>query len=463
MTDIVILGGGISGLATAYNLQKMAKEAGLNVRLTLVEKEERVGGKFTSVREKGFLCEGGPPGFLDNRPETLKLCNELGLEMLRSKDASKKRFIYTGGRLHILPESPGAFLKSGILSPWGKLRVLLEPFTKPSQEEDETVAGFARRHLGKEAAEKLIGAMIAGIYAGDSEQLSLKSCFPVMLELEKEGNGSLIRAMIRRMRAAKKGSKAKALPSGNLTSFKDGIVVLTGAIRKALEGEVLSGRKVEKLSRSGKGYDVFLEGEGVPLKADVLVLALPAYAAAGVLSGLNAWLSKQLTDIPYVPASVVCVGYREEDMPYPLGGFGFLIPKGEGRRILGCRWDSSTFDYRAPPGHVLLEVIVGGAANPDAAFLDDGALLELVKGELRDTMGLVEEPVFVKIFKHEKAIPQYVVGHAKKLEEIEEHLKSFTGLFITGNSLRGISVNDCTTNAPIVARKVIEFVKSLKR
>lgn len=453
------MGGGISGLATAYNIQRIAKDAGLNIKLTLVEKEGRVGGKFSTVRENGFLCEGGPPGFLDNRPETLKLCSDLRLDTLPSKEASKKRFIYTGNKLHRLPESPGAFLRSGLLSIRGKLRTLLEPFTRPSDEDDETVASFARRHLGREAEEKLIGAMIAGIYAGDPDQLSVKSCFPVMLELEKEGNGSLIRAMFKRMKAAKKGSKARALPSGNLTSFKDGITTLADAIRDALKGEIITGRGVASVKRSGSGYEISFK-DGGTLRAEVLVVALPAYAAAEVLSGLDERLSRQLAGIPYVPASVVCLGYREEDLPYPLDGFGFLIPKNEGRKILGCRWDSSTFDYRAPTGHALLEVIVGGATNPDVAFLADKALLELVKNELRDIMGISKEPVFVKIFKHEKAIPQYVLGHNRRLEEIEQLLKGYPGLFITGNAFRGIGVNDCTRNAAIVASKVIEFMKS---
>ncbi|MFQ5800298.1 MAG: protoporphyrinogen oxidase [Candidatus Hydrothermarchaeales archaeon] len=463
MVDLVILGGGISGLATAYATQEMAEEEGLKLKLTLIEKEARLGGKIMSVREKGFLCEAGPAGFLDNKPETLKFAGDLNLTTLPSKEAAKKRFIFTNRRLRRVPESPVTFLKSDILSLKGRLRVLLEPFTKPTQKEDETIADFATRHLGKEAQEKLISSMVVGIFAGDSENLSLKSCFPVMVELEKEGGGSLIKAMFKRMKMAKKDSKVKASPTGNLTSFKDGVESLTDTLSRALEAQILTGRSVETIKkRDGPGYEVFLEGEKTPIVADVLILALPAYAAADVIKGVDERLSRVLAGIPYAPASVVCLGYRKEDVPHSLDGFGFLIPKKEGRRILGCRWDSSTFDYRAPPEHVLLWAIVGGAIKPDLALLEDEVILKLVKEELREIIGVSKDPAFIKIFRHEKAIPQYVVGHSARLEEIERLLEGYPGLFITGNAFRGVGINDCTRNAPIVARKVINYVKGLK-
>jgi oxygen-dependent protoporphyrinogen oxidase len=464
MTEVVILGGGVSGLATAYAIQEMAKVGSLDLKLTLIEKEKRLGGKVMSIREKGFLCEAGPAGFLDNKPETLELASVLGLKTLPSNEAAKKRFIFTGNRLKRVPEAPTAFLKSDILSVKGRLRVLLEPFTKPSKEEDETIAGFASRHLGKEAQEKLISSLVVGIYAGDSENLSVKSCFPVMLDLEREGRGSLIKAMFKRMRKAKKGnndSKA-ATPSGTLTSFKDGMARLTDGVKDALHGRVLTGQGVENIRKKEPSrYEVFLEGESKPINADVLVLALPAYTSAAVLKGLDDKLSKELSEIPYVPASVVCLGYPKEDVPHSLDGFGFLIPKIGKRRVLGCRWDSSTFESRAPSEHVLLWSIVGGALNPDLAFLEDDALVELVKGELREILGITKEPGFIKIFRHEKAIPQYVVGHSKRLERIEKLLDNYPGLFITGNAFRGIGINDCTRNAPIIARSVIEHVKGL--
>jgi oxygen-dependent protoporphyrinogen oxidase len=462
MVKVAVLGGGISGLAIAYAIQEIAREEGRVVEVTLIEKENRLGGKIQSFKEKGFLCEWGPSGFLDSKPETLKLAGDVGLKTLPSKAASKKRFIYFGRKLRRVPEGPAAFIKSDILSAKGKLRVLLEPFTKPSREGDETIAGFGRRHLGSEAEERLVSSMVVGIFAGNSEELSLKSCFPVMADLESEGGGSLFKAMIKRMKAAKKakkGKKVSASPTGSLTSFDDGMVGLVDGVRGALVGNILTGKNVKEVKiRRGDGYEVFIENEEETLDADVLVLALPAYAAAEIIGGLDKRFKVAL-EIPYAPASVVCLGFRKEDVPHSLDGYGFLIPKIEDRGILGCRWDSSTFEGRAPQGHVLVEVIVGGAIKPDLAVLDSDSVLGLVKEELKGILGIVKEPVFEKVIKHEKAIPQYLVGHSKLIEKLDSILEDYPGLFISGNAYRGIGINDCTKNAPIVAKSVIEYLK----
>jgi oxygen-dependent protoporphyrinogen oxidase len=464
MVKVVILGGGISGLATAYALQEMAKEEGMKVELILIEKEKRLGGKIQSFKEKGFLCEGGPSGFLDSKPETLKLASDVGLRVLPSTQAAKRRFIYSGGRLRRVPEGPVSFIHSDIMSIPGKLRVLLEPFTKPAEVKDETVADFGRRHLGREAEERLVSAMIVGIYAGSSERLSLKSSFPVMATLESEGGGSLIRAMFKRMKAAKKASKTKkasASPTGSLTSFEGGMADIVHSVEQGLDVGIVTGKKVSSLKiREGGGYEIYYEGEKSPLEADVVVVTLPAYASAEVLGRLDKDFKAVLDEIPYAPAAVVCLGYREKDLPNRLEGYGFLVPPIEGRKILGCRWDSSTFEGRAPPGHVLVEVIVGGSVRPDLAALDRGSVLSVVKEELKVILGIEKEPVFEKVIRHEKAIPQYVVGHSKVLEKLDSVLDNFPGLFISGNAYRGIGINDCTKNASIVARAVIEYVVS---
>jgi oxygen-dependent protoporphyrinogen oxidase len=462
MTEVVVLGGGISGLSTAYQIQEMAKKEGLKINLTLIEKENRLGGKIMSIKERGFLCEAGPAAFLDSKPETLKLADAIGLKTFPSNEVAKKRFIYTRNKLQRVPEKPVAFLRSNILSIKGRLRVLLEPFSKPTDERDETIASFGERHLGREAQEKLISAMVIGIFAGDSKKLSLRSCFPVMLELENEGNGSLIKGMIRRMKKARKDPNARTTPAGNLTSFKDGMESLTKGVSKALKGRVLTGKTVKSVKKGEKsGYEVFLKGEKRSLKADILVLAVPAYSAADFIRELDPELGKELEGITYAPASIVCLGYRNEDVPNSTDGFGFLIPKIESRRILGCRWDSSAFNGRAPPGHVLLWTIVGGDLNPALAFLDDQALLTLVKEELKEIMGITKEPTYTRIVRHEKAIPQYVVGHSKCLERIKNRVKRYPGLFVTGNAFKGVGINDCTKNASIIARAVVEHVKGL--
>ena len=460
---VAVLGGGISGLATAYAIEKKALEKGLKLDLTVVEKEKRLGGKIESFREDGFLCEGGPSGFLNSKPETLELASDVGLSVLPSTAAAKKRYIYFSGKLQRVPEGPGAFLKSGLLSIPGKLRILLEPFTKPAEAEDETVAEFGRRHLGCEAEQRLVAAMIVGIYAASSEKLSLKSSFPVMAELESEGGGSLIRAMFKRMKAAKKAGKSKkasASPTGNLTSFQGGMADIITSIRDGLNAEIITGRKVSAIKkRGGGGYEIYFEDGKNPLAVDAVIVAMPSYAAAEILQNLNTDFKSVLENIHYSPASVVCLGYREDDLPTQLEGYGFLIPPVEGRKILGCRWDSSTFDGRAPAGHVLVEVIVGGSIHPELAGLSRESSLNLVKEELKTILGIEKEPVFSKVIWHEKAIPQYIVGHGKVLEKLDGVVEKFPGLFITGNAYLGIGVNDCTKNAPITAEKVVCYLK----
>ncbi len=462
MRDVVILGGGISGLATAYHLQELAKKEKIGLNLTILEREKRIGGKILSHREDGFLCEAGPSAFLDNKPEAPKLADALNLKPSPSMHAAKKRYILLGGRLRLVPESFGSFLRSDILSIKGKIRVLMELFTKPSKEEDESIADFGRRHLGGEAQKKLLDSIIAGIYAGDTEELSVKSCFPVMIALEKEGNGSLLRAMFKRMKKAKKDKKVRATPTGNLTSFKEGMESMIEALASSLDAQIYAGKTVSEVNRKNGRYVVAVKGDKRTIKADAVVLAVPAYSAAEVLSGMDKRFTDPLTNIPYAPAAIVCTGYRTEDVPGGVDGYGFLVPKMEGRRLLGCRWDSSTFKGRAPPGHVLLWNIVGGATNPELASLHDEGLLRFVKAELRDVMDIHDEPVFVRIFRHEKAIPQYTIGHSQRIGAVEEIVEDYPGLFITGNAYKGIGVEDCARNAPITAGAVLEYLKRLE-
>jgi oxygen-dependent protoporphyrinogen oxidase len=459
MRKVAILGGGISGLATAYNLQEMAKAEGLNINLTLIEKEPRLGGKIQSLKEKGFLCESGPAAFLDNKPETQKLIKDLGIDILPSREAAKKRFIFSGSKLKRVPEKPGAFLKSDILSVMGKLRVLFEVFTRPSKKRDETIAEFGERHLGKEAQKKLISAMVVGIFAGDSEKLSIKSCFPIMLALEKEGNGSLLRAMFKRMKAAKKNPNIKAMPSANLSSFIGGMQELTEALSSALDCKIITGTEALNVKRNdNSGYKLKLDKDNENLDVDVVIFALPSYETAKILGDLNEELKNQLVGIPYVPASVVCLGFKKEDVLHSLDGYGFLIPKLEGRRILGCRWDTSTFENRSNQGEVLLWAIVGGDLNPELALLNDESIIKLVNEELQEIIGVEKDPIFVKVIKHDKAIPQYLVGHSERLEKIDRVLDGFPGLFLTGNAFKGVGVNDCTRNATLTAKRVVSYL-----
>ncbi|NOY38669.1 MAG: protoporphyrinogen oxidase, partial [Nitrospirae bacterium] len=398
--SITIVGGGISGLSLAYFL--LQKDPGLEIQV--LEAENRPGGKICSDSTDGFLCERGVNGFLDNKPLTLELARSLSLNPLRSNDAAKKRFIYSRGRLYPLPESPQAFLFSGLLSPCGRGRIFYEVLSPKGKDEDETLASFAKRRLGKEAYEKLIDPMASGIYAGDPERMSLKSCFPRIHELERK-YGSLIKALLKLQKAAKKSGKSVGPgPGGRLTSFYDGMETLVKSLRDFLGQKLLVSKRVTAIDKRENGYNIYLE-DGSVMESDMVILACPAYAASEILRDLDPALSAHLSEIPYPAVSVACLGFRQEDIGQKINGFGFLVPASEKRKILGTLWDSSIFPNRAPEGYVLLRSMIGGARATELALEDEERVTGIVLDELRDIMGIDVSPDFVRIYRHEKAIP----------------------------------------------------------
>jgi len=379
MSRVAIVGGGLSGLATAFHVLKESNRVGLKTEITLLESGPRLGGKISTVATKGFHCETGPNGFLDNVPETLDLVDILGIEdrLVRSSDAARRRFIVSGGRLHQLPEGPLAFLGSDLLTIRGRARVIGEFFVpqkkKGAPMEDETVASFIRRRLGNEVLEKLIDPMVSGVYAGDPGKMSIASCFPKIVALEEE-YGGLIRGMIAKQRAARSEGKEGpgAGPGGTLMSFRHGLQELIDAMAARLGEQARVSAPVASLSAQGKGnlstYEVKME-KGEPVIADAVIVAAPAYAAAEILGSLSPGTTSLLKKIPYSSLSVVHFGYDRSDVKHDLNGFGFLVPSRERRRILGSLWSSSIFDERAPARKVLMTTMVGGARSPQTARL----------------------------------------------------------------------------------------------
>ncbi len=440
---IVIVGGGISGLSLAEAVLVRRPSA----EVLVLEAEPRVGGKiWTDRTESGFLCEGGVNGFLDNKPRTLELAGRLKISPLRSNDASRKRFLYSGGRLHGLPESPPAFFLAGFLSPWGKLRLLAEPFIKKGTGEDETLAAFATRRLGREIFNKLIDPMASGIYAGDGRQLSLQSCFPRIHELEQT-YGSLIRALvaIQRRRRREGGPKTGPGPGGVLTSFRDGMQTMINGLMAVLGDRVRTGCPVEAVAPRGDRWEVNTP-QGVE-EADRVVVASPAYAAGKILAGLDPDFGRILGGIPYPSVAVCCLGYRKEKVGHALDGFGYLIPAEEKRDILGSLWDSSIFPNRAPEGFVLLRSMLGGARASALAMRSEDEIADSVRKEIEDVLGITGTPDLVRVYRHERAIPQYLVGHRERLDDLDRCVSRFPGLSLTGNAYRGIGVNDCVARA----------------
>ncbi len=470
MIDVIIIGGGISGLAAAHAIECQAEKAGMDISITVLEKEPRLGGKIRSLQEEGFLCEWGPNGFLDNKPATLDLCREIGISehLLRSSDNARKRFIYSRGHLHRLPESGPAFLRSPLISWPGKLRLAGEFFVPPRRStEDESLADFARRRLGGEALDKLIAPMVSGIFAGDPERMSLQSCFPRICELEQEFGG-LLKAMIKLARKKRQERKAgkqvagAAGPGGILTSFAGGIQKLTDSLGRAIRGDIRLGTEVIAIRKQTDGWSVEL-ANGEHLEAEVILSCAPAHALKTMVETLDLDIDTLLDRIPYAPMNVVCLGYRREKIPLDLDGFGYLIPRSEGCRILGTLWDSSIFPHRAPDGMVLLRSMMGGATYTEAIELSDEQVLAMVRADLERIMGIQAAPDFVRIFRHRRAIPMYLLEHRRRVAALEEHLTTLPGLFISGNAFYGVGLNDCVHAGNQVAGRIITWLKSRNR
>jgi protoporphyrinogen/coproporphyrinogen III oxidase len=466
---IVIVGGGIAGLAIAHALETAAPRADVIV----LEGSDRPGGCIRSEDVDGYLCENGPDGFLDSAPATSALIDELGLSsrLMPSRAEARRRFIFRAQRLHEVPTTAFGFASTGLLSAGAKLRVLAEPLSARPPRHDQTILRFAERHIGAEAAAVLVGSMVSGIFAGDASQLSLRSCFPSMHEMEAQ-YGSLLRAMLAKRRKGRT-TGAPGAPAGRLTSFERGMEELVRAIAAALGPIVRTNHRVTGLQPristtpsahrlvGARAFSVLSDTQRI--EADAVVLAGPADRSADLIRPFAADAAHRLGAIETAPLAVVCLGYDAAAVAAergPLNGFGFLVPRGEGPRILGALCETSIYNGRAPAGKALLRVMIGGALDSHAVEFDDTTLLRIVRRDLELTMGLRLQPEFVHLVRHRRGIPQYTVGHGSRLERIERALAAFPGLFLAGNSYRGVSVNACIEDAQRVAARVVGHLAS---
>jgi oxygen-dependent protoporphyrinogen oxidase len=471
MKHVVIIGGGISGLAAAFHVTAEAESRGMPVEVTLLEKGGACGGKMRTLREGGYICESGPNGFLDNKPHTAELCEELGMggAFLRSRDAARRRYIFSNRKLHLVPATPVQFFTSNLLTVPGRLRIVGELFARRPPAGDETIHDFATRRIGGEAARKILDPMVSGVFAGATEALSIGSSFPRIKELE-DNYGGLIRAFIaiarerrREKKTAADDSKPKAGPGGPggvLTSFAGGSEELIVKLTAILGNTIRTNAAVESVvfDEQRKSYCVTLEN-GKSVSADACIVTAPAWDVAKMLRGLDKGLAGVLGKIPWTSCVVAGIGLRRTQVKHPLDAFGFLIPSRERRNILGCLFTSSIFPDRAPDGRVLLRVFMGGYRRMDVVDRPDGKLLDTALGDLSKIIGLRGDPEFVRVFRHERAIPQYTLGHAARLAEIRRRLDAHPGLFLAGNSYDGVALNDCTRTARETARKAAAFLE----
>jgi oxygen-dependent protoporphyrinogen oxidase len=441
MQRVVIVGAGVSGLALAYRLRSLC-----DAETVVLESASRPGGAVWTESVDGFVVEHGPNGVLDAPPSTVELARELGVGdrlIAGSPAARKHRFLNLNGQLLPLPGDLRSFLRSPLLSARGKLRIVAELCVHRGPGRPESVAAFARRRFGREAADVLFDAITTGIHGGDPLLLDVRAAFPRLVRLEAE-SGSVIRGVLRT-----KG------PSRQMWSFPRGLRELVDALAEATRPCL--GVAVRRIERSPTGWCVVAQGRDA-WHASAVVLTCPAYDQAAILADLDPPLADDIAGIPYNRIAVVALGFRAADVPRRPAGFGFIAPQRTRRDLLGVQWCSEIYPGRAPDGMVLWRALCGGWHRADVADWPDGELIAAVGAELKLLHGVTAAPVFVRIVRWPRAIPQYLVGHPERVGRILSRAAKHPGLFLAGNAYSGVAVNDCTAQARPLARRVAAYL-----
>ncbi len=477
---IAVVGGGVAGLAAAYALAR-ARQTGVPVEELLIEGKKRLGGVILTERLEGFVIEAGPDSFLEQKPEAAALCRELGLgnELIGSNDHARRTYILHHGRLAPLPDGLMLLVPTRIwpmvttplLPLRSKLGVAREWFTSPAnhREPDESVASFVRRHFGDAMLENIAAPLLAGVYGGDSEKLSVRSVLPRFWEMEKK-YGSLTRATLRAMKQRRAASAGAGKSSPPLfMTLRGGLDQLTAKLagfpdesrvqldRRVLAIEPSPGGPGGQPDSCSRRYQIHAEGN-VNWDADAVVLAMPAKECAQVLDSLDRKLSALLAEVPYSSSMTVSLAYgagAREQLPL---GFGFLVPHHEGRRMLACTFVHTKFDGRVPEGKGLLRCFLGGARDPEVLSLTDEEAVALVRKELREILDFFPEPLFARIHRWPASMAQYVVGHAARLEEIRARLDEHPGLFLAGNAYSGIGISDCIRTGRAAGERALQLI-----
>lgn len=469
---VVIVGGGISGLATAFSLLEQAVIAGLSLRCTIVESGSSWGGKIVTHRIGDIVTEAGPDSFLSQKQAGLDLCTKLGLtdQLINTNETAKKASVLHKGRLHDLPEGLlsfvpkqlGPFFRSGLLTWMGLARMGLEVAVPPGPTSgDESLAGFLRRRFGAQAYERVLEPLMSGIYAGNAEQMSLRATFPRFFELEQQ-YGSVVRGMM-----ATKKSTAPGSTSGPrrtmFVSLKHGLGdIVTALISRLIQQgvELRLGSQVDALRvRSHElgrwTYDLILQDRSA-LSADAIVLATPAFVSAELLRPLSPIAGGLLELIPYTSTATIAMTFPAQAVAGSASGFGFIVPRIEGRDMIAATWTSLKWPYRAPADQLLVRCYVGGVGREEILTRDDEQLVATVRAELKALSGISAEPMYTEVNRWWKGMPQYTIGHLDRLNQLDAALSRYPGLVLTGAGYRGVGIPDCIRDGAIAAERIVQ-------
>ena len=471
---IIIIGGGITGLAAAHRLQELQRQTNQKLEVMLLEAGPRLGGVLKTTERDGFLLEGGADSFISEKPEAIELAKRLWLEsrLIETNETHRRSFIVRAGRLVPVPEgfqlmAPARiwpFISSDIFSWTGKARMALDLLIPRRSvrdgDDDESLAQFVRRRLGREAFERMAQPMIGGIYTADPEKLSLRATLPRFLEMERE-HGSVIRAMWKQRSQSSETMRGTSGARYSLfLSFDKGMQVLVDELTARLHGLVQLNTRAESLffDEANRQWQIRVnlnENNHRVIEADAVCLAIPAYTAASLICETDPELSRLLDRIDYASTATINLAYRRADVPHPLDGFGFVVPFIENRSILACTFSSVKFPGRAPRDYVLLRAFAGGALQPEVFALDEDELLRRVREDLRDLLGITKPPIFAVTEKWRRSMPQYHVGHLGLVEEIKARVRELSGLHLAGNAYGGAGVPDCVRSGETAANKIL--------